>query len=213
MEATRHISLPTILTQSYNAGTLKYTETFSIGAVKLSGTKRIRLRNLVNEGFYFKTVNAIDTPVTVAILTSSRRIEDILAAASGFALQADPETGAYTTYTGANPEILRTSNNGVNPFFPHRFAVYNADEAQYAAASAKGLIVEQMTVHDAILTQGTSYNCPYQIEIATQGNYLYLVPFLASLKKTELACASRLSFTLEELPDELVPGDEGGYDA
>lgn len=195
----RHISVPVSLTQSYDALNQKYTETFSVSTVKLAGTKKLRIRNIVNQGFYFKTVNAIDTPVTVGIFTSSRRMVDIVAnIPPGITVQADPETGTYAVYTGLNKEILRVANKEINPFYPHRFAIYDADEALYSmGVSARGLI-SQFQLHDALLTQGTSFTAPYEIRIKSQGEYLYVVPFLASLKKTELACASRLSFTLDE---------------
>lgn len=207
--SSRHISQPVALTQSYDPINGKFTETFSVGLVKLSGTKRMRLRNLVNQGFYFRTTNAIDTPVTVGIFTTSQRMRDIIdrAPPGMFTVQADPETGIYQTYVpNVNPEILEVANKEVNPFYPHRFALYDVDEALYdVGVSARGLI-SQFLLHEALLTQGTSFLSPSDIDIKSQGAYLLIVPFLASLKKTELACASRLSFTLEEVQAD--PEDE-----
>ena len=202
----RHVSHPIAMTQSYDSLNQLYTETWSVGVVSLSGTKRVRIRNIVNQGFYFKTINAIDTPVTVGLFTSSKRMEDIIAGINmlgplppGMLVEADPETGLYTTYTGSNPEITRVQPKELNPYYPHRFAIYQAPEALYAmGVCAKGLI-GQMLMHDALLTQGTSYQAGYEINIKSQGAYLYIVPFLASLKKTELACASRIAFDLEEI--------------
>jgi len=197
----RHISHPVVLTQSYDSVTDKYSETFSAALVRITNNTRVRIKHLLNQGFYFKTVNAIDTPVSLAFALVDESPGDIakgiFEADNTIALQADPHEGSFSSYTGLNPEILEIAPNDLELYRPHRFAFFNVDAAKYNTGSAQG-ILKNYEVLSSLLVQGTSFPVPFELHLTTQKQYLLLLAYIAGLKKTELACSLRISFDFEE---------------
>jgi len=203
MHGTREISHPCVLTQSYDPVNFKYSETLSIAQINLSRGIKTVLSGLLIQGFYFKTLNAIDTPVSLCVAVGSVNLTDYLKKKHNpgvVALQVDNKTGIFETYSpGVNDEKMEISLSDINPYRPHKFAFYNIAEASYDQNSALD-IIKQLRVKETFLAQGTTYDLGKgEIEIDEQAKFLYLIPFIAGLKKTEIACSFRVRLTLREV--------------
>lgn len=198
---SRHISLPLVFSQSYNAATDTYSETWTPAIVNLEQNKPLEIRNIVVAGYYFKTVNPLDTPVSAIIAVAranpSAYVKSLY---PDFTLMGDPRTGLFETYNGSNDEILNLSIDGVNPDRPHRWGVFSAPSASYSSASSRGVLDRIPGIKTGIMTtlmiQGTSYAAPFTLDSVAQGSFLLVCPFIAGLKQTQLYAGSRVSFDL-----------------
>lgn len=209
------VSQQVVFSQSYDADTDRYSETFSIGLAEVPQNVYLRIRSFLNQAHYFRSQTALDTPVTLAIASIAGQPYQRFAAhyAQGAEVLYAPETPLLSSYTGS-PESLLISPHARNRGFPFRVGYRLADAVYYPEYSAYGLVNSLEEFYEPLMIQGTTYAAPLDLPFYSRGGYLCLIPYLASLKQTEVYASTRVRFVIEvdaeaynnQLPDFLNAG-------
>ncbi len=209
------VSQQVVFSQSYDAANDLYSETFSIGLAEVPQNVYLRIRSFLNQAHYFRSQTALDTPVTLALVSLPGQPYQRFAAHfdQGAEILYAPETPLLSSYTGF-PETLLVSPHARNRGFPFRIGYRLADAAYYPEWSAYGFINNLEEFHEGLMIQGTTYAASLDLPFYSRGGYLALIPYLASLKQTEVYASTRVRFVIEvdveaynhQLPDFLNAG-------
>ena len=192
------VSHQVVFSQSYDPGQDRYSESFSAALIEVPQNTFLVIRNFLNQAFYFRSSTALDTPVTlmIASIDDQPGARFLSHSFEGADIQIAPGTPLLSAFTG-NPDELIVAPGSRNRGFPFRFAYRLADAANYSDWSAYGLINSLEEIHEPLMIQGTTYGAALNLPFYSRGRYLLIMPYLASLKQTEIYASTRVRFTIE----------------
>lgn len=201
-----HISQPFRFTQDQSLDLSAYTESFSAFRVRVHPSMTLAVKNISVANHLTAAGEVVSTPVNLAVILGDR-LEDMVASwVNDLAL--DVETGIGDTTAPIAPGWTPPDST-VLIGEPHMVVVREAPVAAWPVASACGLVL----AHDrlAVISAQSTITIPSEILGNYNAEYLYLIPFLDSLKSQPIVTAGRMVFDLLYITEDgAILYGEGG---
>lgn len=187
----------------------RYTESSTVSKVNIEKANQLRIKNPLFMISDFKSKILLENPVQFAFILANENIEELYV--DSFEKLVDNKTGLYSVVIDPGdplpeiiPETLQTS-------LPFRFAYKDVPEfsdfptdtiSNFPEASTSKIILDQSVKKQvvgvySIKTQTFSTNDELIIENANGYEFLYLLPYIQKIQKTEVALSGRVNFLLE----------------
>lgn len=187
----------------------RYTETASITKVNIEKAQNLIIRNPLFMLYYFRSKLALENPVQLAFILANDNIENIFN--DSFDKLIDNQTGSYNVSILANTDIPEIPPEELQTNFPFRinykeipeFADFPVNTANnYLEATTNKIVLSKNLKKQLVgvyIVQSNTFSSNEKIEIDNTNGYefLYLIPFLPKIQKTEIALAGRVNFSLE----------------
>lgn len=188
-----------------------YSETSTISKVHIGNSRIIRISKPNFQIYGFRSKLALQNPVTMAMLLANENIEDILA--DPFEKLVDDKKGKYNIVLPPNTRPPQILSEQIQTTDPYRIAYQEIPEfadfptnsiENYPLGSFGKLILSGNTNKEIIQCyslQSDSYQSMDELLVYNTANYeyIYLVPYLLRLARTQVAISGRVSFMLEDV--------------
>ncbi len=200
--AIKNISHPCVFTQDYDSVNDVFTESYSVSKINIGEGKNVRLSEITIQSFYVRSTVAIDTPVSIVIVKGRDDFQKVLMVNDAdVTVRVDKRLGddAIQLWTpDVNDELMSVDAMDRNPLAAHRFIYDSVPSAKYSLVSAVDLIVKKQTIETVLMGHGATYNNPSDIELEMSGSsYIYIIPYIAGLKKSSVVSSLRVNAQLE----------------
>lgn len=187
----------------------RYTETATVSKIYVEGAREIRIRNPLFMITEFRSKISLENPVQMAFFLSNESIEQIYN--DNFPKLVDPNSGRYTTLINPNEPIPQIAAEGLQVGFPYRLAYFeipefsdfplDSEENFYFGSTSKIILNpnSKKQIVGLYLIKSNTFSASEEILISNVNGYefLYLIPYVQKLQKTEVAVAGRVNFSLE----------------
>ena len=187
----------------------RYTETATVSKIYVEGAREIRIRNPLFMITEFRSKISLENPVQMAFFLSNESIEQIYN--DNFPKLVDPNSGRYTTLINPNEPIPQIAAEGLQVGFPYRLAYFeipefsdfplDSEENFYFGSTSKIILNpnSKKQIVGLYLVKSNTFSASEEILISNVNGYefLYLIPYVQKLQKTEVAVAGRVNFSLE----------------
>lgn len=183
-----------------------FSETFSISKIYIESIEEIVIRNVLIQAYFFRSKQALENPVNLAILCGDNIEEKLV---TPFNKIIDFAKGTFELFP-SEYEIYIPPQDMIGSF-PYRVG-YQAQlefgtdpqdyltvtESNYFNASANVLLRDE-TIAQYYLVQGATFSDNREILIknSNQSQFLYIIPFVPKIQKTLLASSGRINFEVD----------------
>ncbi|MDF3822208.1 hypothetical protein P3G55_20055 [Leptospira sp. 96542] len=178
----------------------QFSETFSISKIDIDGKSKIGISNILLQPYFFRSKVPAQNPVTLAFVMADN-LEYALN--DGLPKFLDPSIGYYLTdpisdFVNELPALDQVDD------YPIRVAYRDIPEfddhgvSNYLTHSAKKLLLNENIIRRFLLQAGVIESPVINYFRNTNNKkYLYIIPYVPRIQRTELAMSGRISFTLE----------------
>lgn len=192
-----------------------YSETATISKINIQDSRLVRISKPSFQIYGFRSKLALSNPVSIAIIASNEDLEDLFK--DPFVKLFDDKNGIYDTAIAPNSNLPQLLTEEIQKDDPYRIAYSQIEEfsdyptnliENYKLASFRKIVLDTYINKEVLQiysVQSDSYQSQDELLFKNSNNYsfIYLIPYVLRIQKTQVAVSGRLSFMLEDIQEEL----------
>lgn len=177
----------------------QYSEGFSIAKIDIESRSEIGISNILIQPYFFRSKVPAQNPVTLAFVMADnleQALNDGLEKLFDFAEGEFPLT-PITDFPDELPAVDQINDYPVRVCYKEIPEIESLEET-YPTRCARKLILNENVILRYLVQAGviTSPVVNY-FKNTNNKKYLYIIPYVPKIQRTELAISGRISFTLE----------------